>query len=420
MSQAHTHHRLGLWLIGARGNVGSTVATGLAAISAAQTPTRGLVSELPPFSHLQLTPLPNIVVGGHEIRGGGLRHHAERMWKESRAISPDLLDAASATLDAADSRIRPGTCLSASPRVLQFAEPAWAPSDATARQAIARLRHDIEAFRLENELRHVVVVNIASTEPLLGEPPPPDWHALDALLDCSAEPVLPASSIYAIAAFEAGASYVNFTPSVGATPAAIQQLAYSRRMPHAGYDGKSGETMLKAVLAPMFAARNLHVRSWVGHNILGNLDGWVLQEAAHKEPKLRSKDHLVGEVLGYTPQSLVSIEFIESMGDWKTAWNHIHFEGFLSTRMALQFTWQGCDSILAAPLVIDLARLLERAHRDGEYGPMAWLSFFFKSSPTPVPQDFGSQWNALTEWADSKKASRPTTGGTPPTPQLSS
>jgi myo-inositol-1-phosphate synthase len=373
------------------------------------------VTELPPFSHLQLTPLPKVVVGGHEVRGGRLRDHADRMWKESRAISPDLLEAASAALDAADSRIRPGTCLPASPRILKFVEEPWAPFDATARQAVARLRQDIESFRMENDLGHVVVVNIASTEHLPREPLPQQWHELDSLLDTAAWPALPSSSIYAIAAFEANASYINFTPSLGATPAAIQQLALSRRLPHAGYDGKSGETMLKAVLAPMFAARHLHVSSWVGHNILGNLDGWVLQDATHKEPKLRSKDHLVGEVLGYAPQSLVSIEFIESMGDWKTAWNHIHFEGFMSTRMAFQFTWQGCDSILAAPLVIDLARLAERAHRDGEYGPMPWLSFFFKSSPTPVPQDFASQWDALTAWSESKKVSRSTAGATPST-----
>ena len=93
-----------------------------------------------------------------------------------------------------------------------------------------------------------------------------------------------------------------------------------------GHDGKTGETLLKSVLAPMFAARNLQVMSWVGHNIFGNMDGKVLDDPANKQAKVASKDHLLQQILGYTPQTLVSIEYIESLGDWKTAWDHIHFQ----------------------------------------------------------------------------------------------
>ena len=120
----------------------------------------------------------------------------------------------------------------------------------------------------------------------------------------------------------------------------------------------------------MFARRNLQVLSWVGHNIFGNLDGRVLNDPANKQTKLASKDHLLGEILGYRPQTLVSIEYIESLGDWKTAWDHIHFTGFLGTPMTLQFIWQGCDSLLAAPLVLDLIRFTELARRRGETGLM--------------------------------------------------
>ena len=83
---------------------------------------------------------------------------------------------------------------------------------------------------------------------------------------------------------------------------------------------------------------------------------------------MKSKDSALAAILGYKPQSLVSIEYVESLDDWKTAWDHIHFAGFLGTKMAMQFTWQGCDSILAAPLVIDLARLALLAQRRGESG----------------------------------------------------
>ena len=123
-----------------------------------------------------------------------------------------------------------------------------------------------------------------------------------------------------------------------------------------GYDGKTGETLMKSVLAPMFAKRNLDVMSWVGHNIFGNMDGKVLDDPANKKSKVTSKDRLLSQILGYPPQTLVSIEYIKSMGDWKTAWDHVHFRGFLGTPMTFQFTWQGCDSLLAAPLVLDLVR----------------------------------------------------------------
>ena len=110
---------------------------------------------------------------------------------------------------------------------------------------------------------------------------PPRWKDLAKLLDKKKCP-LPASSLYAIAALELGYPYINFTPSLGSAPAAIGELAIERGTCHMGHDGKTGETLLKSVLAPMFAARNLQVMSWVGHNIFGNLDGKVLDDPANK------------------------------------------------------------------------------------------------------------------------------------------
>ena len=136
---------------------------------------------------------------------------------------------------------------------------------------------------------------------------------------------------------------------------------------------------MKTVLAPMFAARNLHILSWVGHNIFGNRDGLVLDDPANKASKIRTKDQVVSSIVGYKPQTHVSIEYIESLDDWKTAWNHIHFQGFLGTKMILQFIWQGCDSLLAAPLLLDIVRLTALAQRRGETGVLKHLACFFKS-----------------------------------------
>ena len=392
-------NRIGLWLIGAKGGISTTLMTGLAALRRDAMEPVGLVTETAPFTGLSLVGFGEIVVGGHDIRSGNLFDEARRMWVESRAITPEMLDGAAGYFSEVESRLRPGTIVATGDRIRSLADMASVAVVETPRDAIARIRADIEAFQKAEGLAHVIVVNVASTEPPPSRPIPKDFAEIEPLLDDAAQCPLPASSLYFLAAAEAGCSYVNFTPSAGSTPEALQEVARERRIAHAGCDGKTGETLLKSVLAPMFAARNLEVMSWVGHNIFGNMDGKVLDDPRNKAAKVKSKDHLLSAILGYPPQTLVSIEYIESMGDWKTAWDHVHFRGFLGTPMTLQFTWQGCDSILAAPLVLDLVRLIERAHRAGEYGAMDWLACFFKSPLGVTEQDFAKQVAMLHAWA---------------------
>jgi myo-inositol-1-phosphate synthase len=174
-------------------------------------------------------------------------------------------------------------------------------------------------------------------------------------------------------------AYVNFTPSVGIAVPALQELAANHYVPFYGRDGKTGETLVKTALALMFRARNLEVLSWEGFNILGGGDGRVLADPGNKRSKLRSKAGALGKALGYEPHTSIGIEYVPSLGNWKTARDFVHFRGFLGTKMSLQF-WQGCDSILAAPLVLDLVRLTEFAQRQGDAGPMTHLACFFKDS----------------------------------------
>jgi myo-inositol-1-phosphate synthase len=373
--------------------------TGLAALQRRAIEPVGLVTAMAPFSRLGLVDFADIVVGGHDIRSGGLAAEARRMWTQSRAIPPDLLDDAAGFFAAVEPRLRPGTLVAAGDRIRSLADGRAATIVETPRAAIDRIRRDLEEFKVAEGLGHVIVVNLASTEPPPALPIPDDFAAVEPLLARADACPLPCSSLSFLAAAEAGASYVNFTPSTGGTPACLQQLARERRIAHAGCDGKTGETLLKSVLAPMFAARHLEVMSWVGHNIFGNMDGRVLDDPRNKAAKVRSKDHLLAAILGYPPQTHVSIEYIESLGDWKTAWDHIHFRGFLGTPMTMQFTWQGCDSILAAPLVLDLVRLVDRARREGECGALEWLACFFKSPINVIEQDFARQMAMLHAWA---------------------
>ncbi len=393
-----TRRRVGVWIIGAKGGVATTMMTGLAALVRGAIEPVGLVTATHPFASLGLVDFSDLVVAGHDIRPGPLDAEARRMWSESRAIPPALLDHAGEFFREVEGRLRPGILVGSGEKVRSLAAAGLAEAAETPRQAIARARADLEAFAAGERLDQLVVVNLASTEPPPERPIPLDFTEVEPLLDDPAACPLPTSSLYFLAAAEAGAAYVNFTPSAGGSPACLREVARQRGIAQAGSDGKTGETLLKSVLAPLFAARNLEVMSWVGHNIFGNMDGRVLDDPRNKAAKVRSKDHLLSAILGYPPQTLVSIEYIESLGDWKTAWDHVHFRGFLGTPMTLQFTWQGCDSILAAPLVIDLVRLVERAWRAGETGSLEWLACFFKSPLGVAEQSFAAQVTMLREW----------------------
>jgi myo-inositol-1-phosphate synthase len=390
--------RLGIWLIGAKGGVATTATVGLAALQRGLIGDSGLVTRLPQFQSLDFAPWDAFVVGGHEIRDVPLSGEAQKLVAESRTVTPEVLAKCVGELSEIEGRIRPGTARNVGPTIARLATLPL-PADELPQAAVARLAADLTAFQRAEGLAHVVVVNVASTEPPVAAALPPTWRELQPLLRDPACP-LPASSLYAVAAFEAGCSYINFTPSLGSAPAALDDLARLRGSRHYGCDGKTGETLLKSVLAPMFARRNLTVMSWVGHNIFGNMDGVVLNDPVNKQNKIASKDHLLGEILGYRPQTLVSIEYIESLGDWKTAWDHIHFQGFLGVPMTLQFTWQGCDSALAAPLVLDLVRFTELAWRRGETGLLCFLASFFKSPYGVAEHCFDRQYAMLEQWAN--------------------
>jgi myo-inositol-1-phosphate synthase len=387
--------RTGVWLVGARGSVATTVAVGAAALAADLTDATGCVTELPPFQGTGLPAPGELVLGGHDVVGTTLAKRAEHL-VESGVLPGRLVDQVSGALAAAEREIRPGA-------------PGAGEGDGPQGPLVARLAADLTAFRERHRLAHVVVINLASTEPPV-EPHPAhaSLAALRAALDGGGPDsggaggdrrILPASSLYACAAFTAGCGYVNFTPSAGASLPALDELARRQRMPYAGRDGKTGETLVKSVLAPMFAHRALRVRAWSGTNLLGGGDGATLADPEAARSKTVSKARGLGEMLGHPVEGEVHIDHVAEMGELKTAWDHVLFEGFLGNRMTLQFTWQGCDSALAAPLVLDLARLTALALRRGEHGPLPALGFFFKEPLGSREHDLTRQFDALADWA---------------------
>jgi myo-inositol-1-phosphate synthase len=394
-----TTRRVGIWLVGALGGVGATAALGLAAIRRGLTDSTSLVTALPLFGELSLDPVESFVVGGHEIRKTSFTEAVQELHDRAGVFDVATVNGCKEQLDAWQANIVPGTILGAGPTISKLADLEGVNQDRTPAAAIERLKGDLRKFKESNKLDQVVVVCVASTEPPFELTS--THQSLDKLRASLDKPdVLPASSLYAFAALDLGMAFVNFTPSLGASCPALLELANARKVPIAGQDGKTGETLMKSVLAPMFAHRNWQILSWVGHNIFGNRDGLVLDDPHNKSSKIKTKDQVITQIVGYKPNTHVSIEYIPDMDDWKTAWDHIHFKGFLGTRMVLQFIWQGCDSLLAAPLVLDLARLTLFAQRRGEAGILKHLACFFKNPNGVVEHDFFVQWEMLRDYVE--------------------
>lgn len=391
--------KLGVWLLGAYGGVGTTIAVGLSALRRNATTNVGLTTALPKFATLDFCDFANVVVGGHDVRKGSFVDSAMDLNKSSGVFDASLLNACSPDLADWSMNVRPGVVRKSGRPVEAFADWRNDAGEVGDLEIVERLANDLCGFAKQHQLDQVVVVNVSSSEPMAevgGEHA--SWSTLEQAMKSQAT-TLPGSSLYGLAAAGASADYINFTPSLGVSSPALEERCRAAGIAYAGKDGKTGETLMKAVLAPMFARRNLEVMSWVGHNILGNRDGLVLQDPVSKQGKLESKGKLIGEILGYEPQTLISIEHVPSLGDWKTAWDHIHFRGFLGTKMSLQFIWQGCDSLLAAPLAIDLVRWTELARRRGESGCLKHLAAYFKSPMHVAEQDFFRQWDTLEAYA---------------------
>ncbi|MGI5379442.1 inositol-3-phosphate synthase [Streptomyces sp. CA-251387] len=373
MSASVSPPRVGVWLIGARGSVATTVVAGCAAVTAGLHPPTGMVTETPAFAESGLPALSSLVFGGHDTLDCPLPKRAEAL-AAGGVLPPGLPAAVHAELAAADQEIRPGGPLAGDTR--------------SETELIAAFAADIRDFVRRHGLARAVVVNVASTEPA------PTGDAL------------PPSSLYAAAALRAGCPYVNFTPSTGLHHPALTAIATASGLPYAGRDGKTGQTLLRSVLGPMFTQRALTVRAWSGTNLLGGGDGASLADPAAAAAKNAGKERALADVLGEVPEGEVHIDDVPALGDWKTAWDHIAFDGFLGTRMILQTIWQGCDSSLAAPLVLDLARLTARAHEAGLTGPLSELGFYFKDPVGDGPAALGEQYAALTRFAERLAAAR--------------
>ncbi len=384
--------RVGVAVVGLGGAVATTAVAGMELIRQGVAGPDGL----PLAGFDGLVPYENLVFGGWDLCGDDLASaaatHGILSPEQVRRAKPALVE-----LRPWSAAVDPGFCRNAAGSNALAVEGLRARSDA--------IREDLRRFQEENDLDGTVLVNLASTE-RLADPTLPVLSTAEAFergLDEDAPGISPAM-LYAYAAIREGAPYVNFTPSVAAEIPALVELAGREGVPVCGKDGKTGQTMIKTVLAPALRARALRVEGWFSTNLLGNGDGFVLSDPDSLASKIDTKGSVLDEMLGYeVPDHVVAINYYRPRGDDKEAWDNVDLVGFLGHRMQLKVNFLCGDSVLAAPLVVELARLADLALMRGESGVQEQLGLFFKAPMTEKAGSrprhaFHAQEEALQTW----------------------
>ena len=262
----------------------------------------------------------------------------------------------------------------------------------TKRELAEQLRQDIRDFKAKHGCERLVMVWCASTEVFIAPGPAHQTiEAFETAMEAN-DPSIAPSMLYAWAAIMEGVPFANGAPNLSCDFPAMEQLAKDRGVPIGGKDFKTGQTMIKTVLAPMFKARMLGVAGWYSTNILGNRDGEVLDDPESFKTKEESKLGVLEHIL--QPQLYpelygkmyhkVRINYYPPRGDNKEGWDNIDIFGWLGYPMQIKVDFLCRDSILAAPLVLDLALFFDLAQRAEMSGIQEWLSFYFKS-PQAAP-----------------------------------
>jgi myo-inositol-1-phosphate synthase len=324
-----------------------------------------------------LASLDQVVFGAWDA----VAEDGEQVARRSRVLAPAELAAAAEGLRA----IKPRPAVFDAARVPRIKADNLCQAK-THRDRVAQLRQDIRDFKRDLGADRAVVIFMASVETLAPAPAcAASIAAFEAGLDAS-DPGISPTMLYAYAALKEGAPFVNGTPNLSVELPALQALARELGVPIAGKDFKSGQTMMKTVLAPMLKARQLGLAGWFSTNILGNRDGEVLDEPKAFKSKEVTKAGVLDTIL--QPELYpdlygdfahkVAIHYYPPRGDDKEGWDNIDIFGWLHYPMQIKVNFLCKDSILAAPLALDLALFMDLASRMGWKGIQEWLSYFFK------------------------------------------
>lgn len=363
--------RVGAAIVGLGGAVATTAVAGVEMLRIGGCGYEGL----PLAARTDLAPYESLVFGGWDLSADDLAKAAH----VHRVLDPAQIETVASRLQ----RTQPWPAVADSDYCRGVSGANVLAVDGL-RERTEVIRKDLRRFKLDQNLDTVVLVNLASTErwpdpaaPALATP-----AAFEEGLDRDDSAITPAM-MYAYAALREGMPYVNFTPSLAADVPALVRLAEELRVPITGKDGKTGQTLLKTVLAPALRSRALRVEGWYSTNLLGNRDGQALNDPESLASKTATKGSVLDSMLGYqVDDHLVRIDYYRPRGDDKEAWDNIDLVGFLGRTMQLKLDFLCRDSILAAPLVLELVRLMAEALRRGESGVQEQFGFFFKAPMT--------------------------------------
>jgi myo-inositol-1-phosphate synthase len=325
-----------------------------------------------------LVDLDNIVFGGWDI----FDENSYQAARTAGVLEASLLDQIKPELEA----IRPWPAVFDQRYVKRLDGPN-VKKGTTKKDLAEQLRADIRGFKKDNGLDRMVMVWCGSTEVFMKESPAhQSIEAFEKALEAN-DSTIPSSMVYTYAALMEDVPYANGAPNLSVDVPAMMALAQQKKLPIVGKDFKTGQTWMKTVIAPGIKARLLGVEGWYSTNILGNRDGEVLDDPESFKTKEESKKSVLDYILQphlypglYEDlHHVVRINYYPPRGDNKEGWDNIDLVGWLGYKMQLKINFLCRDSILAAPIVLDLALFLDLARRAGMSGIQEWLSFYFKS-----------------------------------------
>lgn len=364
--------KIGVLFIGLNGATGNTTVIGSKAILKGLGSTYGMLTETPLFSNIDLVNIEQFIFGGWDIN----YKNAYQAGIDNRVIRNELLERVKEDII----HIYPMKAVVTRYDIDLSPEENHIKDKNTLEEYLHELIDDIKNFKQQNNLDETIIVNLSSTQKYseINRDHETIENFMKAISMNKTETIT-SGMIYALAAIETNSPFVDFTPNRTLEAPALQELAKQKGVPIAGKDGSTGETLIKTVIAHMLKIRNLKLIGWYSTNLIGNNDGRILSIPEHSKTKMIDKLRVLEPILGYSDfEHLVDIKYYLPRGDNKEAWENIDFIGWLNEPMCLKINWLGKDSILAAPLIIDLIRLLEYSHRIGESGIQKQLSIYFK------------------------------------------
>ncbi len=325
-----------------------------------------------------LVGLDNVVFGGWDI----FEENSYQAARTAGVLETSLLDQIKPELEA----IKPMTAVFDQRYVKRLNGPN-VKKGKNKKDLAEQVRADIRKFKADNGCDRVVMVWCGSTEVFMKEGAAhQSIEAFDKALEAN-DPAIPSSMVYTYAALMEEVPFANGAPNLSVDVPAMMALAQQQKMPICGKDFKTGQTWIKTVIAPGVKARLLGVEGWYSTNILGNRDGEVLDDPESFKTKEESKKSVLDYILQphlypglyENLHHVVRINYYPPRGDNKEGWDNIDLVGWLGYKMQLKINFLCRDSILAAPIVLDLALFMDLARRAGMSGIQEWLSFYFKS-----------------------------------------